>query len=119
MNELYTDLEQGYSNRDLNPINELEILESLRKANSKNMIDKINELFNHISRELGIRNLNNNIIIEIGCSEQDRERIFKEIFGEAEKRGIVNKISGGDVDKIKLSIYQSPLGKLKLVLNGK
>lgn len=96
MNEVYIDLEE------------------------KNMINKLNELFSTISRELGIRN--NNITITISCSEEDIQKFSDLLTEEAEKIGtvtMIDQVKHGGVGKIRYTSYQSPLGKLKFELNGK
>lgn len=98
MNEVYTDLEQI------------------------NIIDRINGLLSQVSRELGIRNLNDNITITVNCSEEETKRIENEIYKAAEKMGIVHKIDkvdNPDLGRIRITSFQSPLGKLNLIPNGK
>jgi len=98
MNEVYTDLEK------------------------REFIDRINDALTSVSQKLGLRNTNDNITITISCSEKEIERISKEVYEGAERMGLFHKIvkdADYSPDKVRVTQYQSPLGKLILIPNGK
>jgi len=86
------------------------------------MIDRINKAINEVSHLIGIRNTNDNITITVSCSDKEIDRISKEVYEEAERTGILHKVEtsepNNDPDKIRITKFQSPLGKLILIPNG-